>query len=172
MDLHNNRSLLRPMLSAPRKQVTLFSLLAITTISASIFAIVLAKHQQVLVQRAIDRATFYSRVVQEQSNVTGHPLAKVVAIDNGELVAGTIIGMTLIGPDGGDGGYHCFVTQESGLARLHHPLTPGRYQYHLHPDPKSRFVPTEWRRDQPYIIVASDGTTAVPTLRLEVGAGG
>lgn len=123
MDLHNNRSLLRPMLSAPRKQVTLFSLLAITTISASIFAIVLAKHQQVLVQRAIDRATFYSHVVQEQANVTGHPLAKVVAIDNGEPVAGTIIGMTLIGPDGGDGG-PISSTSRSQISVCPHGMAP------------------------------------------------
>jgi hypothetical protein len=173
MNLHGNRSLVtRPVLLAKRKQVTLFSLLATTTIAALVFAFMRVKHREAIVQGAIKRAMFYSRVVQEQANVTGPPLAKVVAIDSGEPVAGAIIAMTLIGQDGGDGGYQCFVTQVSGLARLHHSLNPGRYQYHLDPDPESRFVHTEWRRDQPYIIVASNGTTAVPTLQLEVGAGG
>ncbi|WP_145196834.1 hypothetical protein [Thalassoglobus polymorphus] len=172
MNLPSHRSLLRPMLFTQRKRIRLFSLLATPAIAASIFAFVQFKHREANTQRAINRAAFYQRVVKEQAKVTGPPLAKVVAIDSGEPVEGTIIGMTLIGPDGGDGGFYCFVTQESGLAPLHRPLTPGRYQYHLEPDPDSRFDRTEWRRNQPYIIVASDGTTTVPTLQLEVAAGG
>ncbi len=154
-----------------RRQFSISSLLAITGIATCTVAFLRFKYERAMAQQALHRSTFYNRVIKEQATVNGPPLAKVVAVDSGEPVAGVIIGMTLIGPDGGDGGFQCFATQHSGIASLHVPLAPGRYQYHLDPDPNSRFAPTQWRPDQAYIVVANDGTTAVPVLKLDVQTG-
>ncbi|WP_372896826.1 hypothetical protein [Stieleria sp.] len=139
-----------------------------TAIATCAVAFLHFKYERAMAQQALHRSTFYDRVIKEQATVTGPPLAKVVAMDSGEPVAGVIIGMTLIGPDGGDGGFQCFTTLQAGIAFRHLPLAPGRYQYHLDPDPKSRFAPTQWHRGQPYLVVANDGTTGAPVLKLGV----
>ncbi|MDV6033572.1 MAG: hypothetical protein F9B45_26470 [Phycisphaera sp. RhM] len=154
-----------------RRQFSIASLLGMTAIATCAVAFLHFKYERAMAQQALNRSTFYDRVVEEQATVTGTPLAKVVAMDSGEPVAGVIIGMTLIGADGGDGGFQCFTTQQAGIALRHLTLAPGRYQYHLDPDPNSRYAPTLWRRGQPYLVVANDGTTAVPVLKLDVHAG-
>ena len=106
--------------------------------------------------------------VREMSKTSGPPLLKVVARDTGEPVADVFVGMTLIGADGGDGGFHRFLTRDDGVALLHHPISPGRYQPHLEPSPASRYVHTEWSRGDPYVVVGNDGSSSIPVLRLDV----
>ena len=144
-------------------------LLALLGMASIVFALRSAKKQEVKERYA----KFYEDFLSRQTNVKGPPLAKVLSADRGEPVANVIIGMTLIGPDGGDGGYLCIVTDKDGIAHnTPRALAAGRYQYQLMPDPKSRFDQTYWRRDQPYIVIADYGTTSVPTLHLEVDRDG
>lgn len=117
-------------------------------------------------------AKYYEDVLRQQTNASGRPIAKVLSADRDKPVSNVIVGMTLIGPDGGDGGFFSFVTDETGIAHSDWPLTPGRYQYHLMPDPKSRFNRTYWRRGQPYVVISKDGTTSMPSLLLNVKSGG
>ncbi|WP_442505882.1 hypothetical protein SH528x_004695 [Novipirellula sp. SH528] len=105
--------------------------------------------------------------VEEYGRRNGPPLLKVVSADTGEPVPNVFVGMTLIGPDGGDGGYQQFLTGPDGVAPRWLPLTPGRYQFHLRPHPNSRFVHTEWRRSDPYVVVSDAGDTTVPTLTID-----
>lgn len=84
---------------------------------------------------------------------TGIPFLRVVASDTGEPVPGVIVEMTLIGPDGGDGGYQVYLTNADGYARLYVPLHQGRYQFGLVPSPDSRFCETQWHRDDPYLTI-------------------
>lgn len=143
-------------------------LLALMGTASIVFTLWCAKDRE-----AKDRYTrFYDRVLHQQTNVSGLPIVKVLSADRGEPVSNVIIGLTLIGPDGGDGGFQCSVTDEAGVAHNHLHLAPGRYQYQLMPDPKSRFVQTNWIRSQPYVVVSNDGTTSIPSLRLEVDSGG
>lgn len=117
-------------------------------------------------------ARFYSHVLRQEVQLSGPPMVKVLSADRREPVANVIVGMTLIGPDGGDGGFHCFVTDESGVAYNHRQLPAGRYQHSLMPDPKSGFARTSWTHGQPFVVVSHDGTTSVPSLLLDVKTGG
>jgi hypothetical protein len=155
-------------LTKKQRLMILLPVVGLGTVVAAM-AIDYARRQAEL-RREADRARFYEVVQRQQAGRTGPPMAKVVAADSGEPVAGAIVCMTLIGPDGGDGGFQCFVTNEAGIAHNTLRLAPGRYQPHLVPDPASRFVTTQWKRGEPYIVVAEDGTTAVPTLRLQTQA--
>ena len=118
------------------------------------------------------REEMYYSEAASQAAADGPPLVKVVASDTGEPVPGALVGLTLIGPDGGDGGFNYFLTRDDGIALRHRPLEAGRYQPHIEPNPESRFSLTHWRRGEPYVVVAQDGSTSVPTLRLNAqGAG-
>lgn len=152
-----------------RRQFTVLSLLGLTILFAIAFGYFHFKEQQAKRRLAINRAASYDRNIKRYSSLQGPPFVKVVAEDSGEPVPRVVVGMTLIGPDGGDGGFQTYVTAKDGVAPLHFPLTPGRYQFHLNPDPKSRFVYTEWADGEPYILVAADGTTTVPAVRVTVG---
>jgi len=134
---------------------------------AVVACVLIHSKQQAEIRKAINGAIFYYCFINAEANATGPPLAKVVAADSGAPVADVIVCTTLIGPDGGDGGFQCFATDETGIAHRTHRLTPGRYQPHLNPNPTSGFVTTEWKRGEPYIVVAEDGTSSVPTLRLQ-----
>jgi hypothetical protein len=107
--------------------------------------------------------------VEDFAGRSGPPLVKVVSADTGQPVPNVFVGLTLIGPDGGDGGFQEFLTKEDGVAPRWLRLTPGRYQYHLRPHPDSRYTRTEWRRSDPYIIVSETGDTSVPALTLKNG---
>ncbi|KAA0135841.1 hypothetical protein FYZ48_17070 [Gimesia chilikensis] len=113
---------------------------------------------------------YYEDVLRRETDFSGPPMAKVISADLGAPVSNVIIGMTLIGPDGGDGGSQSFVTDEAGIAHQHIRLAPGRYQYHLTPDPKTRFTWTGWTPGQPYIVISGDETTSLPLLRLDVAS--
>ena len=82
--------------------------------------------------------------VDEYRHLVGLPLVKVVAADTGKPVPEVFVGLTLIGPDGGDGGYQEFLTGSDGVAPRWLRLYPGRYQYHIRPHPDSRYANTEW----------------------------
>jgi hypothetical protein len=105
--------------------------------------------------------------IEEYRGRDGPPLLKVVSSDSGEPVPNVFVGMTLIGPDGGDGGFQEFLTGSDGVAPRWLQLTPGRYQFHLRPHPDSRYVRTEWRKSDPYVVVSATGETSVPTLTID-----
>ncbi|WP_146462665.1 hypothetical protein [Rubripirellula tenax] len=118
----------------------------------------------------------YDAQLAKYADRHGPPLVKVVSADNGDPVPDVFVGMTLIGPDGGDGGFEQFLTRADGIAERWSRLSPGRYQYHARPRPDGRFVRTEWRRGDPYFtvdesggIVDSSGTAIVPTITLQTG---
>ena len=113
------------------------------------------------------RAEQFDADIEEYRGRSGPPLLKVVSADSGEPVPHVFVGMTLIGPDGGDGGFQEFLTGSDGVAPRWLRLTPGRYQFHLRPHPDSRFVRTEWRRSDPYVVVSEAGDTNVPTLTIQ-----
>lgn len=155
-------------LSKPQR-LTILLLVACCCV-AVVACVLIHFKQQAEIRQAMNRAIFYYCFINATTDATGPPLAKVVAADSGEPVADVIVCVTLIGPDGGDGGFQCFATDEAGIAHRTHRLTPGRYQPHLQPNPTSDFASTHWKRGEPYIVVAEDGTTAVPTLRLQTKA--
>ena len=104
--------------------------------------------------------------VNEYNGRSGPPIIEVVADDTGEPAPNVFVWLTLIGPDGGDGGAQGFLTGPNGVAPRWLRMTPGRYQYSLRPHPSSRFVHTEWRRSDPYVVVDPSGETNVPTLSI------
>jgi hypothetical protein len=110
----------------------------------------------------------YNRDVARHRKNDDVPLVRVVAEDTNEPVPGVFVGLTLIGPDGGDGGFQRFLTDSNGIVQRWHAMRAGWYQPHIRPRPGSRFVRTEWRRGEPYVIIAEDGTTTVPDLILRV----
>ena len=88
----------------------------------------------------ISDAENYIRLSSKSDRFNGPTFAKIIDKDSGEPVAGAIINMTLIGPDGGDGGFQQFLTDADGHAHLTIPMMKGRYQYHLDPGPNSQFA--------------------------------
>ncbi len=118
----------------------------------------------------------YDAQLAEHADRHGPPLIKVVSAETGDPVPGVLVGMTLIGPDGGDGGFQEFATGSDGIAPRWLNLSPGRYQYHARPRPGGRFKHTEWRRGDPYFtvdasggIADSSGNKIVPTITIQAG---
>ncbi len=146
------------------------TLFAVVTVAALVAVFFMHLHRTATERRLAKRIEFYRDIVDAQSGVDGPSLLRVVAADDGKPVRNVIVGLTRIGPDGGDGGFKSFLTDSDGVARRHIPLHPGRYQWQLTPSVDSRYIQTYWRLGMPYISVAADGTTSVPTLCLQSGA--
>ncbi|GAA5504563.1 hypothetical protein Rcae01_00002 [Novipirellula caenicola] len=145
------------------------TLFAIVTVAALIAVCFVHLQRTAAKRRLAKRIEFHRDIVNAQSGVDGPSLLRVVSADDGRPVRNVIVGLTRIGPDGGDGGFKTFLTDSDGVARRHIPLQPGRYQWHLSPSVDSRYIQTYWRPGMPYISVAADGTTSVPTLVLQSG---
>lgn len=75
-------------------------------------------------------------------------------------ISNAIVRLTLIGPDGGDGGFQSFATDKDGFLRLHHPILSGRYQFDviLPPTNPDRFK--AWTRDLGYLMVSAGSPTS------------
>ena len=145
------------------------TLFAVVTVAALIAVCFVHLHRTATERRLKNRNEFHRDIVNAQSGVNGPSLLRVVSSDDGKPVRNVIVGLTRIGPDGGDGGFKPFLTDSEGFARRHIPLHPGRYQWHLTPSVDSRYIQTYWRSGMPYISVAADGKTSVPTLCLKSG---
>lgn len=146
------------------------TLCAVVAVAALIAALFVRFHRDENARQLAERIDFYRRIVAEQSGVNGPPLLRIVSADDGSPVCHVIVGLTLIGPDGGDGGWKPFLTDANGYARQHIPLRSGRYQWHLIPSVESQYDRHYWEPRMPYVVVASDDTTTVPTFCLHTRA--
>ena len=93
---------------------------------------------------------------------------RVLASDNLGPVAGATIEATLIGDDGGDGGFAQFVTDAQGVAVIDQALWPGRYQIYLRPPQQSRYHETTFTIEETMLVVCNDGSYSPTEFRLGV----
>ncbi len=151
------------------RHITLLAAIAVLSLSACDDQRSLPKSMQLSAEQ-------FDAKLAEYADKTGPPLVKVVSADDGEPVPNILVGMILIGPDGGDGGYQQFLTGPDGIADRWLNLAPGRYQYHMRAGPGGRFVHTEWRRGDTYIRIDTSGNTLnssgepiLPTITIQTG---
>jgi hypothetical protein len=83
---------------------------------------------------------------------------RIVAGDTLQPVEGVGVQYTLIGDDGGDGGYADDFTSADGSTLLTGYCGPGRYQIHLIPPDGSRFRKTAYTSPETMLMVAKDGS--------------
>ncbi|MFG0294955.1 MAG: hypothetical protein ACF8PG_03535 [Maioricimonas sp. JB045] len=98
-------------------------------------------------------------------NIVLAPL-RVVAADTLDPVAGIEVRPVLIGPDGGDGGFHAYVTSDDGSVTPR--LREGRYQIYLVPPEDSRFVRTQFYGAGNYLVVRDDDAYRPDEFRIAV----
>jgi hypothetical protein len=98
---------------------------------------------------------------------TGAVIASVHADDGGPVGWDVFVGLTLIGPDGGDGGFQEFLVGRDGQLRIPPQFAPGRYQYDLRPHPRSPYRHTFWRNGDPYLVVPPLPGVPPPRLYLK-----
>lgn len=91
---------------------------------------------------------------------------RVVAADTLDPVAGIEVQTVLIGPDGGDGGFHVYVTDDDGAVTPR--LREGRYQIYLVPPEDSRFVETQFYGTGHYLVVRDDDAYRPNEFRIAV----
>lgn len=113
---------------------------------------------QVRHQRAFEAmvAESYEAAAQRLLPSAGKRITRLQDASSGQPISNAIVRLTLIGPDGGDGGFQMFATDEDGFLRLHHPLRPGRYQYDVILSPTNRDRFKAWTEKLPYLAVAAD----------------
>ena len=123
------------------------SVLAVTATVALTLGIIHAQIQlrKVTQQRglydwSLSDAESYIRLFKEHDRFDGPAFARTVEKGSDKPKSGVIVNLTLIGPDGGDGGFQQFLTDADGYAHLKIPMMKGRYQYHLDPGPNSQFA--------------------------------
>ena len=83
---------------------------------------------------------------------------RIVASDTLRPVEGVRVDYTLIGDDGGDGGFSRDFTTADGSVLLTGYCGPGRYQIQLRPPAGSRFGETEFASPETLLTVAKDGS--------------
>lgn len=76
-----------PLPRSKYRQVTLGTLLVLTTVAAILFAYVHLKRQQAIAIREANRVEFYAKVIKAQPDSFGDPMVKTVAADTSEPVA-------------------------------------------------------------------------------------
>ncbi|WP_145370067.1 hypothetical protein [Maioricimonas rarisocia] len=91
---------------------------------------------------------------------------RIVAADTLDPVAGIEVQTVLIGPDGGDGGFHTYVTGDDGAVIPR--LREGRYQIYLVPPEDSRFVTTQFYGTGNYLVVRDDNAYRPDEFRIAV----
>ena len=103
------------------------------------------------------RVRFQETQIHYADNDRGLTAVVVVAPDNKTPVPNVGVDLTLIGPDGGDGGFQTGMTDAKGRLRFLGPLRPGRYQYSLTTVEDGELRVREWRRGDPYLRVLPNG---------------
>lgn len=93
---------------------------------------------------------------------------RVIASDTLEPVSGAIFETILIGPDGGDGGFHGYTTDENGALLTTQYLHPGRYQIYIRPPKGSRYAVTQFHEPETYLVVRGDGSYSPTEFRMLV----
>ncbi len=93
---------------------------------------------------------------------------RIIASDTLEPVAGASFQTILIGPDGGDGGYHEYTTDGNGSLVTTKYLHPGRYQIYIKPPTGSRYAVTQFHEPETYLVVRDDGTYSPKEFKLAV----
>ena len=149
-----------------RFQFTIRVLLLVTAVVATVFGAYQFLSRRHSAEVDHGKLLYYERHFQQLAGQNGVPFMRVVTSDTGQPVAHVLVEMTLIGPDGGDGGYQTYLAKTDGYATLHVPLHRGRYQYGLVPPPDSRFRETQWRRSDRYLTFR-DGLCHPAQVRVE-----
>ncbi|KAA5538504.1 hypothetical protein FYK55_27580 [Roseiconus nitratireducens] len=93
---------------------------------------------------------------------------RVIASDTLEPVVGASFQTILIGPDGGDGGFHEYTTDENGGLLTTKYLFPGRYQIYIKPPIGSRYAVTQFHEPETYLVVRGDGTYSPKEFKMAV----
>lgn len=76
------------------------------------------------------------------------------------------IELTLIGPDGGDGGFADFVTNEMGIATVNKSLWPGRYQVNIRAPQGKQLHDAEFSKPESLLVVLKNGSYSPREFRL------
>ena len=93
---------------------------------------------------------------------------RIVAGDTLQPVEGVGVQYTLIGDDGGDGGYAGDFTNVEGSTLLTGYCGPGRYQIHLITPAGSRFRRTAYTSPETMLMVAKDGSYQPAEYRIAI----
>ena len=93
---------------------------------------------------------------------------RLIAADTLEPIKGAQFQTILIGPDGGDGGFHAYTSDEYGALVTDQYLWPGRYQIYIRPPNNSRFEITEYSEPQDYLVVRDDGSYSPAEFKVSV----
>ena len=93
---------------------------------------------------------------------------RVIAADTIRPVEGARFQTSLRGPDGGDGGFHEYMTNDAGSFTTDQYLYPGRYQIYIEPPADSRFDVTQYYGKGRYLVVREDGTYAPNEFKIAI----
>ncbi len=159
----------------PRPRFPIRAILLLTAVVALACSVMLviakirtAELEEALRAREAAKRNYYQAEQRRLRNIQMGPTKiRVIASDTKEAVPGVILETTLIGPDGGDGGFETTLTNNDGFAHLHPSLSPGRYQIDLVPDPDSRFADKDWNRGELYLQIMPDGSCSIRILELD-----
>lgn len=84
---------------------------------------------------------------------------RILAADTREPAGRCHVAFTLIGPDGGDGGFQRSFSDRRGIAKLPSYLSPGRYQIEIEGHgPSSPYARTSYHTDADYLLIRPDGS--------------
>jgi len=159
---------IRPRLHVQMKRFTTQSLFRIVFLAA-VACVLWRTGQEVLQLRnaklaapatrmsldTIHKVNYHSGDLDRLRSYAGPAVLRVVDGD-GIPVGNVKVSLTLIGPDGGDGGFEYVVTNAEGVARSRETMQAGRYQYGMMPPPNSKFKWTNWKAGSPYITMPQD----------------
>lgn len=83
---------------------------------------------------------------------------RLLAANNRQPAARCRVAFTLIGPDGGDGGFQSAISDRRGIVKLPAYLSAGRYQIEIEGHGPSPYVWTSYHTDRDFLLIRPDGT--------------
>lgn len=107
------------------------------------------------------------RVIRREGGEdSGTARIRLVAADTIEPVANAQFQPTLIGADGGDGGFHTYMSDRHGDVIVGE--SPGRYQLYIDPPENSRYEVTQYYGEGNYLVIRDDGSCAPSEFKVTV----
>ena len=127
-------------------------MLAAVSVIAAMFAIYEAGYRA----GELDALKVPLKHYQDRNLVQGQ--LRLLAADDRRPVPRCRVAFTLIGPDGGDGGFQSSASDTRGIVKIPAYLSPGRYQVSIECPGQSRYVHTEYASDEEYLLIRPDGS--------------
>ena len=152
-----------------RVRFTVRALLLLTLLLACFFAMLSHNRSvdQARRRASYDRSVHVVRMFDELRGTEGRiPFLQIVSSETGAPVEGVLLRMTLIGPDGGDGGASGYVSDRDGYFYRNSIGNAGRHQYELTYVHRGSLKHVPWRIGDGYLTVDANGKCQPDTISI------